>query len=72
MMRRAGSASPETISAERARSRASDTALSGRPTMAKAGSPGTISRSEDVTYLRIKASLTRKKTRHPIPSLAAL
>ena len=39
-MRRAGSASPEAISAERTRSRASDTALSGRPTMANAGSPG--------------------------------
>ena len=39
-MRRAGSASPEAISAERTRSRASDTALSGRPTIAKAGSPG--------------------------------
>ncbi len=35
-----GSASPEAISAERTRSRASDTALSGRPTIAKAGSPG--------------------------------
>ena len=40
MIRRAGSASPEAISAERTRSRASDTALSGRPTMAKAGKPG--------------------------------
>ncbi len=40
MIRRAGSARPEAISAERTRSRASDTALSGRPTMAKAGSPG--------------------------------
>src|SRR5580692_1328483 len=39
-MRRAGSASPEAISAERTRSLASETALSGRPTMAKAGSPG--------------------------------
>jgi hypothetical protein len=39
-MRRAGSASPEAISAERTRSRASDTALSARPTTANAGSPG--------------------------------
>ena len=39
MIRRAGSASPEAIRAERTRSRASDTALSGRPTMAKAGQP---------------------------------
>jgi len=39
-MRRAGKASPEAISAERTRSRASETALSGRPTMAKAGMPG--------------------------------
>src|SRR5258705_8950715 len=39
-MRRAGSARPEAISAERTRSRASETALSGRPTMAKAGNPG--------------------------------
>ena len=39
-MRRAGSASPEAISAERTRSRASETALSGKPTMAKAGKPG--------------------------------
>ena len=39
-MRRAGSASPEAISAERTRSRASDTALSGRPTIANAGNPG--------------------------------
>jgi hypothetical protein len=31
-MRRAGSASPEATSAARTRSRASDTALSGRPT----------------------------------------
>ena len=37
VMRRAGSASPEAIMAERTRSRASDTALSGRPTMVKAG-----------------------------------
>jgi hypothetical protein len=34
VIRRAGSASPEAISAERTRSRASETALSGRPTMA--------------------------------------
>jgi hypothetical protein len=34
VIRRAGSASPEAIRAERTRSRASDTALSGRPTMA--------------------------------------
>ena len=40
VMRRAGKASPEAISAERSRSRASETALSGRPTMAKAGMPG--------------------------------
>jgi hypothetical protein len=40
VMRRAGSASPVAIIAERTRSRASDTALSGRPTMAKAGMPG--------------------------------
>jgi hypothetical protein len=40
VMRRAGKASPEAISAERTRSRASVTALSGRPTMAKAGIPG--------------------------------
>ena len=39
-MRRAGSARPDVISAERTRSRASDTALSGRPTMLKAGNPG--------------------------------
>jgi hypothetical protein len=32
-MRRAGSASPDAIMADRTRSRASDTALSGRPTM---------------------------------------
>ena len=40
MIRRAGSARPEAISAERTRSRASETALSGSPTMAKAGRPG--------------------------------
>ena len=39
-MRRAGSASPEATSAARTRSRASDTALSGRPTTLNAGSPG--------------------------------
>src|SRR5215470_16501883 len=38
-MRRAGSARPEAISAERTRSRASETALSARPTTWKAGSP---------------------------------
>jgi len=32
--------SPEAIKAERTRSRASETALSGRPTMVKAGMPG--------------------------------
>jgi hypothetical protein len=37
VIRRAGSASPEAISAERTRSRASDTALSGSPTMALVG-----------------------------------
>src|SRR6185369_1866113 len=40
VMRRAGSASPEAISAARTRSRASDTALSGRPTTLNAGKPG--------------------------------
>jgi hypothetical protein len=40
VMRRAGKASPEAISAEHTRSRASETALSGRPTMAKTGMPG--------------------------------
>jgi hypothetical protein len=40
VMRRAGSASPEAISAERTHSRASDTALSGRPAIANAGGPG--------------------------------
>ena len=39
-MRRAGSARPEATSAARTRSRASDTALSGSPTMLKAGRPG--------------------------------
>ena len=39
-MRRAGSARPEATSAARTRSRASDTALSGRPTTLKAGNPG--------------------------------
>ena len=41
-MRRAGSARPDAIKAERTRSRASETALSGRPTILKAGSPGAI------------------------------
>jgi hypothetical protein len=40
VMRRAGKASPEAINAERTRSLASDTALSGSPTMGKAGRPG--------------------------------
>src|ERR1041385_6020352 len=40
VMRRAGSASPDATSAARTRSLASDTALSGRPTMLNAGSPG--------------------------------
>src|SRR5580698_7186852 len=40
VMRRAGNARPDAIKAERTRSRASDTALSGRPTMVKAGMPG--------------------------------
>src|SRR5258705_10598261 len=39
-MRRAGSASPEATSAARTRSLASLTALSGNPTILKAGSPG--------------------------------
>jgi hypothetical protein len=38
-MRRAGSASPEAISAERTRCLASVTDLSGRPTTMKAGRP---------------------------------
>ena len=41
-MRWAGSARPEATSAARTRSRASDTALSGRPTTLNAGSPGAI------------------------------
>ena len=41
-MRFGGSASPIALSAPRTRSRLSATALSGRPTMAKAGSPGPI------------------------------
>ncbi len=40
VMRRAGNARPEAISAARTRSRASDTALSGKPTTLNAGSPG--------------------------------
>jgi hypothetical protein len=36
VIRRAGSASPEEISADLTRSRASDTALSGNPTIANA------------------------------------
>ncbi len=39
-MRRAGSARPDATRAERTRSRASDTALSGSPTTLKAGRPG--------------------------------
>ncbi len=39
-MRRAGNASPDAIIAERTRSRASETALSGKPTIVKAGIPG--------------------------------
>jgi hypothetical protein len=42
VIRRAGSANPEAISAERTRSRASETALSGRPTIANAGKPGDL------------------------------
>ena len=42
VMRRAGSARPDAINAERTRSRASETALSGRPTIWKAGNPGAI------------------------------
>jgi hypothetical protein len=38
-MRRAGSASPDAIKAERTRSLASETALSGKPTTLKAGIP---------------------------------
>jgi len=40
VIRRAGSASPDATRAARTRSRASDTALSGRPTTLNAGSPG--------------------------------
>jgi hypothetical protein len=40
VMRRAGNARPEAISAARTRSRASETALSGKPTIVKAGMPG--------------------------------
>ena len=39
-MRRAGSASPDAIMAERTRSRASETALSGNPTTVNAGIRG--------------------------------
>ena len=39
-MRRAGSARPDAIKAERTRSRASETALSGKPTTVNAGIPG--------------------------------
>ena len=41
-MRLGGSASPMAFSAPRTRSRLSATALSGSPTMVKAGSPGPI------------------------------
>src|SRR6516225_4109519 len=52
VMRRAGKASPEAINAERTRSRASETALSGRPTIAKAGIPGcNLHLHIDWTYL---------------------
>src|SRR5262249_58073940 len=71
MMRRAGSASPEAISAERTRSRASDTALSGRPTMAKAGSPGTICTCTSTARASIPSKAT-VETRWTMPLPAAI
>src|SRR5437868_2664734 len=71
MIRRAGSASPEAISAERTRSRASETALSGRPTMAKAGSPGTIWTCTSTARASIPSKAT-VETRWTMPLPAAI
>jgi hypothetical protein len=57
VIRRAGSASPEAISAERTRSRASDTALSGSPTMAKAGNPGATYKTAWFMMHRIREAM---------------
>src|SRR5262245_44758877 len=71
MIRRAGSASPEAISAERTRSRASETALSGRPTMAKAGRPGTICTCTSTARASIPSKAT-VETRWTMPLPAAI
>src|SRR5215510_1717144 len=71
MMRRAGSASPEAISAERTRSRASETALSGRPTIANAGSPGTICTCTSTARASIPSKAT-VETRWTMPLPAAI
>ena len=44
-MRRCGNSKPEFLMAARTRSRASCTAVSGSPTMVKAGRPGAMSTS---------------------------
>jgi hypothetical protein len=67
-MRRAGSARPEAISAERTRSRASDTALSGRPTIAKAGKPGATCTCTSTARASIPSKAT-VETRWTIPPL---
>jgi hypothetical protein len=56
----AGKARPEAISAERTRSRASETALSGRPTIAKAGMPGATCTCTSTGRTSMPSNATRK------------
>ena len=71
VIRRAGKASPEAIIAERTRSRASETALSGRPTMVKAGMPGATCTwtSTGLTSMPSNATVVTRWTM-PDPALA--
>jgi len=71
VIRRAGSARPEAISAERTRSRASETALSGSPTMAKAGKPGATSTCTSTARASIPSKAT-VEMRCTMPPSAAL
>src|SRR5262245_12532032 len=68
VIRRAGSARPEAIRAERPRSRASDTALSGTATIANAGRPGATCTCTSTARASIPSKAT-VDTRATMPSL---
>ncbi len=72
-MRRAGSASPDATRAARTRSRASDTALSAKPTTWNAGRPGATCTwtSTALASIPSNATVETRWTMLPAPDCAS-